>query len=176
MGWVSLGADLFQGSCTGIVFAIGDNSVMGRLVSMSSRNKSELTTIQKEIMIFTKIISGVAISAFCICTPSFVPLMLWLSPATALIVWAVWLRTSYPGFISPSSAIINSIGCLTAFVPQGLPVCVALSLTIIAKRMSKRNVLVKNLATVETLGCMSILCSDKTGTLTEGKMVRPLDL
>ena len=56
--------------------------------------------------------------------------------------------------------------------PQGLPICVALSLTIIAKRMAKHNVLVKNLATIETLGCMSVLCSDKTGTLTVGKMAR----
>jgi sodium/potassium-transporting ATPase subunit alpha len=55
---------------------------------------------------------------------------------------------------------------------KGLPLCVALSLTIIARRMSKRHVLVKNLATIETLGCMSVLCSDKTGTLTAGKMVR----
>jgi sodium/potassium-transporting ATPase subunit alpha len=54
---------------------------------------------------------------------------------------------------------------------KGLPVCVALSLTIIAKRMAKHNTLVKNLATIETLGCMSVLCSDKTGTLTLGKMV-----
>lgn len=52
-----------------------------------------------------------------------------------------------------------------------MPVCVALSLTIVAKRMAKRSVLVKNLATIETLGCMSVLCSDKTGTLTMGKMV-----
>ncbi|KAG1805746.1 hypothetical protein EV424DRAFT_1544281 [Suillus variegatus] len=82
-----------------------------------------------------------------------------------------WLRTTYPGYdASISVAIMNSIGCLTAFVPQGLPVCVALSLTIIARRMSKRHVLVKNLATIETLGCMSVLCSDKTGTLTAGKM------
>ena len=44
-------------------------------------------------------------------------------------------------------------------------------MTIVAKRMAKRNVLVKNLATIETLGCMSVLCSDKTGTLTLGKMV-----
>jgi sodium/potassium-transporting ATPase subunit alpha len=51
-------------------------------------------------------------------------------------------------------------------------VCVALSLTIIAKRMAKRNILVKNLATIETLGCTTILCSDKTGTLTMGQMVR----
>ena len=54
---------------------------------------------------------------------------------------------------------------------QGVPVCVALSLTIIARRMSSRRVLVKNLANIETLGCMSVLCSDKTGTLTEGIMV-----
>jgi P-type E1-E2 ATPase len=54
---------------------------------------------------------------------------------------------------------------------KGLPICVALSLTIIAKRMTKQNVLVKNLATIETLGCMSVLCLDKTGTLTVGKMV-----
>ena len=57
------------------------------------------------------------------------------------------------------------------FFLQGLPVCVALSLTIVARRMSARHVLVKNLATIETLGCMSVLCSDKTGTLTEGNMV-----
>jgi sodium/potassium-transporting ATPase subunit alpha len=57
------------------------------------------------------------------------------------------------------------------YIYQGLPVCVALSLTIVAKRMAKHHVLVKNLATIETLGCMSVLCSDKTGTLTMGQMV-----
>jgi len=89
----------------------------------------------------------------------------------AIIAWAAWLRTSYSGFITASTAIVNSIGCITAMVPQSLPICVALSLTIIAKRMARRRVLVKNLAAIETLGCMNILCSDKTGTLTEGKMV-----
>lgn len=59
-----------------------------------------------------------------------------------------------------------------ADILQGLPICVALSLTVVARRMAKRQVLVKNLATIETLGCMSVLCSDKTGTLTAGKMVR----
>ena len=106
-----------------------------------------------------------------------------------MIVWATWLNKAFPGYENASGAIINSIGCLTAFVPQaspflfypitkshlsiyqGLPVCVALSLTIVAKRMAKHHVLVKNLATIETLGCMSVLCSDKTGTLTMGQMV-----
>lgn len=143
-----------QGTCHGVVFATGDRTVMGRLVSMSGDTKFKLTTIQKEIWFFTKVISTVALSLFCL----------------SLLLFGVWLRTSYPGYDTVSTAIVNSIGCLTAFVPQGLPVCVALSLTVIARRMAKRHVLVKNLATIETLGCISVLCSDKTGTLTAGKM------
>ncbi|EPT02641.1 K P-type ATPase [Fomitopsis schrenkii] len=143
-----------QGTCTGVVFAIGDKSVMGRIVAMSGETKFKLTTVQREVWFLTKIVSAIALTVFCV----------------AIIVWAAWLRTSYPGYETPSQAIVNSIGCLTSFVPQGLPVCVALSLTIVAKKMAKRHVLVKNLATVETLGCMSVLCSDKTGTLTVGKM------
>ncbi|CCM01088.1 uncharacterized protein FIBRA_03136 [Fibroporia radiculosa] len=143
-----------QGSCTGIVFAIGDKSVMGRIVAMSGETKFKLTTVQKEVWFFTKIISCLALGFFCL----------------AIIVWGAWLRRVYPGYENASGAIVNSIGCLTAFVPQGLPVSVALSLTIVAKRMAKRSILVKNLATIETLGCMSVLCSDKTGTLTMGKM------
>ncbi|KAH9930428.1 calcium ATPase transmembrane domain M-containing protein [Epithele typhae] len=139
-----------------VVFAVGDKSVMGRIVAMSGATKFKLTTVQKEVWFFTKIISTLALGLF----------------ALSLIVWAGWVRKAYPGYATASSAIINSIGCLTAFVPQGLPVCVALSLTIVARRMAKRNVLVKNLATIETLGCMSVLCSDKTGTLTVGKMER----
>lgn len=163
-----------QGTCTGVVFAIGDKTVMGRIVAMSGETKFKLTTVQREVWFFTKIVSGLALLLFVI----------------AIVVWAAWLKKSFPGFETASGAIINSIGCLTAFVPQvfniiiidayciltsvhqGLPICVALSLTIIAKRMARRNVLVKNLATIETLGCMSVLCSDKTGTLTMGKMVR----
>lgn len=78
---------------------------------------------------------------------------------------------TFPGYETTSIAIVNSIGCLTAFVPQGLPTCVALSFTVIARHVAKRQVLVKNLGTAETLGCMSVLYSDKTGTLTAGKML-----
>ncbi|KDR77765.1 hypothetical protein GALMADRAFT_412632 [Galerina marginata CBS 339.88] len=143
-----------QGSCTGIVFATGDRTIMGHIVAMSGETQFKLTTVQREVWFFTKIISGVALLFFCI----------------AMILWAVWLKKRFPGFETASGAIATSIGCITAFVPQGLPLCVALSLTIISRRMAARRVLVKNLASIETLGCMSILCSDKTGTLTEGNM------
>ncbi|KAG1821972.1 uncharacterized protein BJ212DRAFT_1297237 [Suillus subaureus] len=144
-----------QGTCHGVVFATGDRTVMGRLIKMSGETKFKLTTIQREVWFFTKVISYVAIFFFCL----------------SILLYGVWLRTSYPGYDTSSSAIVNSIGCLTAFVLQGLPSCVALSLSVVARRMAKRQVLVKNLATIKTLGCMSVLCSDKTGTLTAGKMV-----
>ncbi|KAL2917120.1 hypothetical protein HK105_203184 [Polyrhizophydium stewartii] len=143
-----------QGNGKGVVFATGDDTVMGRIVAMSGKQKTQQTTLQRELTIFTVIISIVAASMF----------------AVAMIVWALWLRVDYPGYMNLSQALLNAIGCLTAFVPEGLPVCMALSLTVIARRMSARKVLVKNLATIETLGCMSVLCTDKTGTLTTSVM------
>ena len=57
-----------------------------------------------------------------------------------------------------------------ANVPEGLLACITISLAITAKRLSERQVLVKNLEAVETLGSTSCICSDKTGTLTQNKM------
>ena len=78
---------------------------MGRIVSMSGETKFKLTTVQREVWFFTKIVSSLALSLFII----------------SIIIWAAWLRTSYPNYETASGAIINSIGCLTAFVPQVRP-------------------------------------------------------
>lgn len=91
-----------RGTCTGVVFATGDSTVMGHIVALSGETQFKLTTIQKEVWFFTKIISAVALLLFFI----------------AIIVWATWLKKAFPGFELASSAIVNSIGCLTAFVPQ----------------------------------------------------------
>lgn len=92
-----------QGTCNGIVFATGDRTVMGRLVKLSGETKFKLTTIQKEVWFFTKVISSIAFTMF----------------GLSLLLYGVWLRTTYPGYdASISVAIMNSIGCLTAFVPQ----------------------------------------------------------
>jgi sodium/potassium-transporting ATPase subunit alpha len=63
-----------------------------------------------------------------------------------------------------------AIGTFVAFIPQGLPVTVTLLLTIAAKRLAKKQVLVKDLQAVETLGSITVLATDKTGTLTQNKM------
>lgn len=64
----------------------------------------------------------------------------------------------------------NVMGCVVAFIPEGMPIGVALTLMMIATRMKNASVLPKGLSTVETLGCVNIICSDKTGTLTENRM------
>ena len=59
---------------------------------------------------------------------------------------------------------------MVAFIPTGLPVAVTLSLLLMARKMAKHRVLVKNLATIETLSCVNVIASDKTGTLTQNIM------
>jgi sodium/potassium-transporting ATPase subunit alpha len=64
------------------------------------------------------------------------------------------------------TCVVFGIGILVANVPEGLLGCITISLSITAKNLSKKNVLVKNIEAVETLGSTSCICSDKTGTLT----------
>jgi magnesium-transporting ATPase (P-type) len=66
--------------------------------------------------------------------------------------------------------VLISVTLAVAAIPEGIPLCVTISLSLGCVDMKTRNVLVKQLAAVETLGCASVICTDKTGTLTEGKM------
>ena len=69
-----------------------------------------------------------------------------------------------------SEAFITSIVLIVAAVPEGMPTIVAISLAINIIKMSKQNALVKKMVACETIGCINVICSDKTGTLTENRM------
>jgi sodium/potassium-transporting ATPase subunit alpha len=79
---------------------------------------------------------------------------------------AAWLRLQHPDWVDVSDLIAICITVVIAFVPQGLPIAFTAGLTIIANTMRKKGVLCKSLKTVETLGTVSVICSDKNGTLT----------
>uniref|UniRef100_A0A8C4YWE1 Sodium/potassium-transporting ATPase subunit alpha n=1 Tax=Gadus morhua TaxID=8049 RepID=A0A8C4YWE1_GADMO len=136
-----------EGTARGLVICTGDRTVMGRIATLTSGLESGKTPIAKEIEHFIHIITGVAVFL----GVSFFVL--------ALILGYSWLE-----------AVIFLIGIIVANVPEGLLATVTVCLTLTAKRMAKKNCLVKNLEAVETLGSTSTICSDKTGTLTQNRM------
>jgi sodium/potassium-transporting ATPase subunit alpha len=141
------GTNAVEGTCTGIVIRTGDRTVMGRIANLASGLDTGETPIAKEIAHFIHIITSVAV---------FLGVSFFI---IAFVLGYYWL-----------DAVIFLIGIIVANVPEGLLATVTVCLTLTAKRMAKKNCLVKNLEAVETLGSTSTICSDKTGTLTQNRM------
>ncbi|CAB4389242.1 unnamed protein product [Rhizophagus irregularis] len=141
------GTIVVSGEGYGIVIRTGDSTVLGQVAGLTTREGKNVSPLAQETNKFVKIITVIA--TLC-----------------AII------------FFGASFAIVNNfalnlsfaIAILVAWVPQGLPATVTILLTIAAKRMAAQNVLVKDLEAVETLGAITLLATDKTGTLTRNKM------
>uniref|UniRef100_G1P3U7 Sodium/potassium-transporting ATPase subunit alpha n=1 Tax=Myotis lucifugus TaxID=59463 RepID=G1P3U7_MYOLU len=136
-----------EGTARGIVVYTGDRTVMGRIATLASGLEGGQTPIAAEIEHFIQLITGVAV---------FLGVSFFI---LSLILEYTWLE-----------AVIFLIGIIVANVPEGLLATVTVCLTLTAKRMARKNCLVKNLEAVETLGSTSTICSDKTGTLTQNRM------
>ncbi|XP_046693671.1 sodium/potassium-transporting ATPase subunit alpha-1-like isoform X1 [Silurus meridionalis] len=144
---VFFSTNCLEGTAKGIVINTGDCTVMGRIAILASSLEGGKTPIAKEIEHFIHIITGVAV---------FLGVSFFI---LSIILGYGWLE-----------AVIFLIGIIVANVPEGLLATVTVCLTLTAKRMAKKNCLVKNLEAVETLGSTSTICSDKTGTLTQNRM------
>ncbi|KAG6827950.1 hypothetical protein H0H92_009858 [Tricholoma furcatifolium] len=149
-----MGTHVTNGHAKGIVVLTGSRTVMGRISKLSSTKKFKRTLIQKEIARFIYIILACTIT---------LALMI-------LIVWLAWLHPKHREFMNVVEMLNDVMGCVVAFIPEGMPIAVTLVLSLIARRMKEIKVLPKSLSTVETLGCVTVICSDKTGTLTQNKM------
>ena len=128
----------------GIVTAIGMDTKIGGIAKLLSGTKTELTPLQKRLADLGKILGTVSVF-LCI----------------LLFVMAVLQRRNV------AEMLITAISLAVAAVPEGLPAIVTMVLALSVSRMVKVNTIVKRLPSVETLGCVSVVCSDKTGTLTQ---------
>lgn len=137
-----------SGEAYGIVIRAGDHTVLGQIARLTAGEEKTKSPLAHEIDNFVKIIATIAI-------------------LTAVIFFGI----AFPVNNNNVSLALNfGIGIFVAWVPEGLPATVTMLLTIAAKRMATQNVLVKDLQGVETLGAITLLATDKTGTLTRNQM------
>lgn len=148
------GTYVVSGSGTGIVVTTGDETVFGHIAKMTSHPNTSMSPLQKEILQFIFVVLAIV----------------FILMIATIIFWAAWLRKKHPSWISVPSLIVDIVSIAVSFIPEGLPIALTMSLIIVAAAMKRNNILCKSLSVVETLGSVSVICSDKTGTLTQNKM------
>jgi len=147
---------VLNGQGRGVVFKTGDHTLIGKIAHLASSTDQVMTTLQIEIEHFVKFISYLAISM-----------------GILYFIISIAIQVNQSGKSNSTiaiAAVVNTIGIMVANIPEGLPATVTLCLTITARRMARKNVFVKKLECVETLGSTTCIASDKTGTLTQNRM------
>ena len=146
---VFAGSSVVAGVGTAVVFATGTHTEFGKVANLTQSVGEEPSPLQKELSRVTRWVTFLAVGIGLV---FFAMLMI--------------LRVTF----SVTDSFIFALGMIVAFVPEGLLPTVTLSLAMGVQRMAKRHALIKRLSAVETLGCTTVICTDKTGTLTENEM------
>jgi P-type E1-E2 ATPase len=137
-----------QGEAEAIVTATAMSTQLGRIAALTQRVKAEISPLQEQVNRAAWVIAAIAV-------------------ASGVIFFLAGISLAS---LSISFALTAAIGLLVANVPEGLLPTITLSLAGAVRRMARRRALVKRLTAVETLGSTDVICTDKTGTLTEGRM------
>jgi Ca2+-transporting ATPase len=142
-----MGTMLTQGTARGIIVRTGMETEMGKIADLIQNTDAMMTPLQHRLEQLGKILIGVAIGL------------------TIMVVVAGILHGQ-----PPYAMFLAGVSLAVAAIPEGLPAIVTIALALGVQRMIKRKAIVRKLPSVETLGCASVICSDKTGTLTQNKM------
>jgi len=137
------GTNVASGSGVSVIFATGMNMQFGRIAHLTETIQEEQSPLQKELRRLTLIVTFVAI-----------------------LVGAIVFLAALSLGLAAAESFLFAIGMIVANVPEGLLPTVTLSLAMSMQRMAKRRAVIKKLSSVETLGCTTVICTDKTGTLT----------
>lgn len=143
---VYFGTVCVAGKGAAVVVATGMNSELGKIAGLLGQSKREPTPLQKRLAELGRVLGIVCL-------------------VVVAIIFAFQIRRG-----GLAEVFLSSISLAVAAVPEGLPAVVTLALALGLQRVAKRNALVRKLPSVETLGCVTVICSDKTGTLTRNQM------
>lgn len=141
------GCSITYGTATAVVSATGMDTEMGKIANLLDNEGDTETPLQKKLSELGKYLGVLAITA-------------------CIIIFVVGVKSG----MNIREIFMTSISLAVSAIPEGLPAIVTVVLSIGVQRMVKRNALIRRLPAVETLGSASVICSDKTGTLTQNKM------
>ena len=145
---VFAGTGVAAGTGTAVVFSTGMETEFGMIAGLTQGMEGERSPLQKEMEQATRVVTA-------------------LATGVGLLFFALAVLL---GGMPLSEGFLFALGMIVAFVPEGMLPTVSLSLALGVQRMARRKALVKRLSAVETLGCTTVICTDKTGTLTQNEM------
>ena len=146
------GTAVAQGSGRAVVTATGMNTQVGQIAGLLSATREDPTPLQREIAHLGRVL-GIAVVVIAI-----------------VVMMTVVVFFGVESIDDVVTALLLGVSLAVAAVPEGLPTVLSVVLALGVQRMANHNAIVKKLSSVETLGSASVICSDKTGTLTQGEM------
>ncbi len=141
------GCSVTYGTATAVVTATGMNTEMGKIANLLNSETDEQTPLQQKLSQLGKYLGIVAIVA-------------------CIVIFVIGILNN----LNIKDIFMTSVSLAVSAIPEGLPAIVTIVLSIGVQRMVKKNAIIRRLPAVETLGSASVICSDKTGTLTQNKM------
>ena len=141
------GTDCTGGDAEALVYATGMHTELGRVAALSQQTKRDPSPLEQQVRQVSLLIALIAV-----------------------IIGLVFVPVGMAGGLSLSAALVLAVGVLVGNVPEGLMPVITLALAAAVSDLAKRGAVVKRLNAVETLGCTTVICTDKTGTLTENRM------
>jgi Ca2+-transporting ATPase len=142
-----MGTAVAAGNALAVVSATGMNTELGHIAGMLQTQKGEVTPLQKRLAELGRI-------------------LIILCLLIVGVIFVLQITRGQP----PHEVLMLAVGLAVAAVPEGLPAVVTVTLSLGVQRMVRRHALIRKLPSVETLGCVTVICSDKTGTLTRNEM------
>jgi calcium-translocating P-type ATPase len=141
------GTSCTSGQATAVVFATGSHTELGRIAALSQRGAGEESPLQRQVRRTA-----------------------WLIAAVAIAIGVLFLPLGLLAGLSLRDAAVFAVGLLVANVPEGLLPTITLALAVGVRVLARSGALVKRLSAVETLGSTTVICTDKTGTITQNQM------